>query len=201
MTCLASDCERPHKSRGYCDKHYTRWRKHGNSQTVLTMGGRQVADGPCSVDGCEREVKSRYLCGAHYMRFMRHGDPGDAHIKGSDFRWVGTNGYVYRMEPDHANAGVNGSMAEHTLVMSQMLGRPLRSGETVHHKNGIRDDNRPDNLELWASRHPRGQRVEDLLEFAAEIIETYGYPKRLLWQEEDLDVAGRVAEWRRALLT
>lgn len=51
---------------------------------------------------------------------------------------------------------------EHRLVMERTLRRKLRRGETVHHKNGIRDDNRPENLELWATHHSHGQRVADL---------------------------------------
>lgn len=75
---------------------------------------------------------------------------------------------------DHPNANQRGQVLEHVKVMSEILGRPLRKGENVHHKNGVRDDNRPENLELWVSSQPWGQRPEDLVAWAKEIIELYG---------------------------
>lgn len=65
-------------------------------------------------------------------------------------------------------------MLQHRLVVERQLGRPLEAFEEVHHRNGIRHDNRPENLELWAKRQPGGQRVTDLLAYARWVLETYG---------------------------
>jgi hypothetical protein len=50
-----------------------------------------------------------------------------------------------------------------------------RKGETIHHKNGIRDDNRLENLELWVNTIRYGQRLEDKILWCKDFLEQYGY--------------------------
>lgn len=108
----------------------------------------------------------------HYARYTRHGDP----LKGGRKPAQGiidAGGYRYFERRDHPNASKHGMIAEHRLVMSEHLGRPLQPNEEVHHRNGDRLDNRIENLELWSTSQPKGQRVVDKLAWAYEILATY----------------------------
>jgi hypothetical protein len=62
---------------------------------------------------------------------------------------------------------------EHILVMEDLLGRHLLPGESVHHRNGVRSDNRPDNLELWTRPQPSGIRAADAVAWAREVLARY----------------------------
>lgn len=89
-------------------------------------------------------------------------------------RQVTAGGYVRMfVGKDYPGATQSGHVFEHRKVMQDMLGRPLVDDENVHHKNGQRDDNRPENLELWSRSQPRGQRVEDKIRWAREFLALY----------------------------
>lgn len=89
-------------------------------------------------------------------------------------RFIDSGGYVNIYKPQHPNAKSSGYIREHRFIMSEILERPLIKYENVHHKNGDKTDNTPNNLELWNTSQPSGQRVQDKVKWAKEILELYG---------------------------
>jgi len=106
-----------------------------------------------------------------FRRRTRNGDAGRAgKEKTGDSRILSAQGYIRVYLPKHPDANSDGYIQEHRLIMERLIGRRLCRFETPHHKNGIRSDNRPENLELWTSPQPAGQRPEDL---AAWVVKFY----------------------------
>lgn len=160
--CSWPGCDRPKNTGGLCQMHYKRKRKGYDMDAPPRRRSRK--HDVCTVDGCEREHAAHGLCSMHHKRMWKYGEvgpPGPIRRKGGGL-WRTKEGYL------RDTSYGRGIKFAHRLVMEEMLGRPLRQGETVHHRNGIRSDNRPENLELWTTWQPKGQRVEDLIAFVVE---------------------------------
>jgi hypothetical protein len=105
---------------------------------------------------------SSLSCGC-YNQEKRKKRTGKNHPNWKGGRRINKYGYVV--------LSVNGrKVLEHVLVMESYLHRKLYKGEQVHHKNGIKTRQSPKNLELWTRNQPTGKRVEDLAEFAIEVL-------------------------------
>lgn len=170
--CTVDGCGKRPRARGLCAMHYCRlWRKRKKGE-VSTWGDaerRGRTQEPCAVSGCGRVVLAKKLCSMHYRRRLLTGEVGEAAPRkrerpyGNGWRDP-KSGYVYIT--DRTRPG--GYQLEHRYVMEQVLGRQLYRWENVHHRNGVRDDNRPSNLELWVKPQPAGQRHTDLVEWVVE---------------------------------
>ena len=166
--CSVEGCSRPPIARGWCATHYYRWQRTGDVQANRPIApnwrrGQRTPVPDCLIPGCEKKAITRGWCGRHYQRWQTYGDPEAAPRRarnGKGHRTINRDGYlIWRFG--------NTTIMEHRLVMEEMLGRPMLPEETVHHKNGIRTDNRPENLELWVGTRS-GQRVTDLVAFVVE---------------------------------
>lgn len=114
---------------------------------------QQYCDSKCKADAQRARALKKFESGNISRHTKRHG-----------YVWISVPSLV---------TGKKHAMLEHRYNMERKLGRKLLPEETVHHINGVRADNGPENLELFSSRHGPGQRVIDKVDFAIEILRLY----------------------------
>jgi hypothetical protein len=146
-----------HHSNGFC----------GHCNSKKRVANRKAAMVICAhPDGCGKLAHGANIyCAMHLSRLAKWGHLGPVGRVISESGHRNKNGYILIWCNDRQK-----QVAEHRLVMESHLGRQLEPHENVHHINGIRHDNRIENLELWVKPQPCGQRPEDL---AAWVVANY----------------------------
>ena len=160
---MCSDCgERPLVARGLCARCYGRRRARG------TLDEASPPDTLCLWDGCSAswgttiDGRSKGYCDRHFSMNVSRRSTGLSCVEYE--QTYGQDGYRRTLRTGYVMVRQDGRwVSEHKIVMERMLGRSLRKGESVHHKNGIRDDNSETNLELWVGAIRYGQRASDVI--------------------------------------
>lgn len=169
--CLFEGCKnlRMYKE-GYCSAH-TKQLRAGKELAPLFSRKRPKQIRLCDFIECGRRHLRKGLCSVH-DRQRQKGIPlhpvrhNNKHGEGS------LSSHGYKVFAKRKN-GKKKYFYEHRMVMENHLGRKLFPKENVHHINGNKLDNRIENLELWSSQQPNGQRVIDKIKWAQEILEQY----------------------------
>lgn len=147
---------------------------HSETVSRANTGRQRTEDG--------RAVLRCFECGKDFKRYTTAARPVPikrfcskaCQGQNSRIRQVTDQGYIkVFVGKDVPGTQPSGHIMEHRLVMQEHLGRPLLPHENVHHINGVRDDNRLENLELWSVSQPKGQRVEDKVAWAREFLAEY----------------------------
>lgn len=177
-TCELPGCDRKRLARGMCSLHYQRSVKHGDPLVKERhSNGHKV----CDIEGCELWARCKGMCGGHHARFYGHAKKP----MGAPISKKSPKGTLSRESNGYQRVVVNGErVLEHRHVMQIHLGRELAADENVHHKNGVRHDNRIENLELWTTHQPPGQRVTDRVASCVAFLMRYA-PHYLAAREED----------------
>lgn len=166
--CQFSGCTGIVRTRNYCGAHYLQLNRGQELRPLRAPSKDEV----CVFVGCEKLKKTRGYCQGHARQLSEGRELKPLrHVRvGSGYRKV--DGYVELFKPFYPYSKKSGYILEHRYVMEQHLGRPLTPFENVHHINGIRDDNKIENLELWIRRQPAGQRLNDIIRWMVDNYST-----------------------------
>lgn len=178
VECSVPDCVKRARYRGMCRAHDRRNQLYGDP-----LGGRRFYVPPedkemCAAAGCsEKRYRTNGYCTPHRWRIQKYGSlEAPDFLKPDGYERLDGYGYVRVMMREHPMSSNKGYIPKHRLVMAEHLGRNLSRTESVHHRNGDKQDNRIENLELWIGlgAQPSGQRPSDLVDWARRVISQYG---------------------------
>jgi hypothetical protein len=171
MKCSFDQCIRKAYAKALCQSHYKMQLRGEPLRKLRPREGARLKT--CTFSGCHKPHKGNNFCSGHNYQMKKFGvvKPLKYQNPGEWGRWyLNKNGYVIRTKTMDK---IRESQLQHRYIMEEYLGRPLLKEENVHHKNGIKNDNRIENLELWISSQPSGQRIQDLVSWAKKIINDY----------------------------
>lgn len=129
---------------------------HNTDTIICALCNKKQIRPKCTI----RKGRNHFCCKAHRYKF-RNLSTNSQGPDSQGYIWVRINGGPRQMQ--------------HRIIMEKKLKRPLRNDEKIHHKNGQKKDNRLENLELWSTGHPSGQRVIDKIKWAKEFLKLYGF--------------------------
>jgi hypothetical protein len=170
--CSVDACTKKHDSHGLCASHRSKVNRHGSAFGPFKPA--RIAK-VCGVEDCSQRAARYGYCGTHYKWKER---TGDASVRPPKAEWFFRSAknkrsrYRYVNIKDHPILGTT-CITEHRFIMTEFIGRKLLSSENIHHINGDGKDNRIENLELWTTFQPPGQRIEDKVSYAIELLKQY----------------------------
>lgn len=201
--CFADNCERTIYCRRVCEAHYYHLKGpkgalyESGELPWPSLRVFKAQPEKCRVDFCpDANPVARSLCRTHYGAMWAAAERYGVAIEELDAsNWQPLGPVDRDIIVDHlgrewmtldnrvpngyatAQTYASGKIVQrgvHRILMEKSLGRELLRHETVHHLNGQRKDNRLENLELWSSWQPAGQRVSDKIAWAKELLKFYG---------------------------